>query len=435
MLIIYKGVYQVDKMAEVATIAQKQWALDTIKNAVRKEAFLNTLKQNLNNLTTDVEVGTRFISTLDYDGNLYECKQSDYTDLMTLPLYERDFRNDRIKVWKEARRTEPSKQDIGFLFPGGKDKDGQIWFPVSWHEEMWEQLKGLKGKTIEIPGQYESEDTRHAFERLTGKKYKMRDDENAPHIDFCHSVDDKMPFTITNLRVIYRFHKMSEDEPFQEYNAYEAVGYYPLLERQVKRIWVRKCNLVAEALGKNIDSSRKCINFTLEKMNVRDVLDAEVEKLKKARKIFDAGHPERARSVSWKEIEEQEAQIRESLRNIECVYYDLYGRNIEVDAFYCRKYGYLIPLKAEIRVNLAGKNVEGMLREENDKLRDKIDAEMEKKNALVNEIIPGALHPDRVGRLIEKYDSIDKVVGGDEKVIVEDYKSGKRGVVVESVFG
>jgi hypothetical protein len=273
------------------------------------------------------------------------------------------------------------------------------------------------GKTITITGRFVCGDAIMAQMNIAKQLYYMRENEQEDYPDIT-----SVEFYITDLQVF-----TGNREGVGEVLYAKAYGYFPAIERMVSRIWVRKCNLVAQALGKNIDSSRKCINFTLEEMSVRKMLEDECEKLKKVRKIFNQHNPEKCRSATLFKLTDEHKRLEPTLKRMELLFYDLYDKDIKVPAYYCEKYGYLLPLKAKLFVDISGNTVEEEMVKKNDLVRDSIDSQIQLRTVMVSEVIPSALHPDRVGKEVEKY-GVDGVFGDDVSVC-------KNGVVNHSVLG
>lgn len=407
-------------------VAERKWAITKLESVLRKEAFLNTLKASMENLTTDIKVGTRFISTLDYDGNLYECKQSPYEDYMTKQMLCRRFHASKIEVAVQAKRIEPHTVDIlSFIRPGqAKWSPKGYYVPHTNELQTAIQSEGWEGKTITFKGNV-SAGIISAQMNLATRIYRMREDEEGDYPEV-----KQIDFRISELYMTVG-HREGEGTCLYV----SGIGHYPEIERKVNRIWVRKCNLVAQALGKNIDSSKKSINFTLEEMSVRKMLDNEVEKLRKVRKIFNQSNPEKSRSVALAKLTDEHKRLEPTLNRLECLFFDLYDKDVKVPAYYCEKYGYLIPLKAQLLVDISGNTVEQELVRTNDMVRDSIESQIHLRNIMVSEVVPSALHPTRVEKEINKY-GIEGVFG-DDKTVAFKWVNGEKteGVVNHSVLG
>jgi hypothetical protein len=417
--------------SEVATVLERKWATKQLENVLKREAFVNTLKSSLTKMTTDIKVGTRFISTLDYDGNLYECKQQEFIDYMKLPVIRPKDDERGPKVVYESKRTELKQVDITpYLFGDVIYRHGSWWGMKS--ESVSELIRSIGNKTITLSGRCIRDAVIMAKFDIKEKRYwesGCQDGIEAP---------ETVDFHIVSITSSDMYHDDGGQRlaPEKYRTCYIANGYFPELERATKRIWVRKCNLVAEALGKNIDSSKKSINFTLEKMSVRRMLQQECDKLEKVRKVFNKNNPNKSRSAQLKDLKEEQERLEPTLKRLELLFFDLYGKDISVDAYHCKKYGYLIPIKADFIVDLSGNTIEQTLVQKNDEVREQIDEQVKLRNQVVDEVIPAALHPERVAKEIEKHD-IDGVFG-DDTVVVQYYtKEGLlvSGVVNKSVLG
>ena len=416
--------------SEAATVVERKWATQKLEQVLKKEAFVNTLRANLNKLTQDIKVGTRFISTLDYDGNLYECKQKPYTEYLTLPVVRPKTDDSPAKIIEGEKRVELVEVDITAHLAG----DDQVRL-VPGHNlatadtpELRARAKELKGKTVVLRGRSIRDKVVEAKWDIRSKRYW---EEGGGDVDAPNEVE----FHIVDTTVFNAYYDLNGNRLPTVLLSVRAYGYFPELVRQTSRIWVRKCNIVASAFGKNIDSSKRCINFTLEKMSVRKMLQQEVDKLEKIRKVFNKNNPSKSRSVQLKELKEEHDRLTPTLNRLEMLFYDLYGKDVNVDAYYCKKYGYLIPIQAEFVVDLSGNTVEQTIIQQNDQAREQIDQQLQLRNQVVEEVLPAALHPERVERQLEKHD-IDGTFGDDE-VIVSVYIDGKlkTGVVNKSVFG
>jgi hypothetical protein len=416
-----------------ATVSDRKWASKQVAEVLKKEAFINTLKASLNNLSKDIKVGSRFISTLDYDGNLYECKQEPYEDLMSKTVFERvHYDNNKIRVREEAHRILPQEVDITALIDKQyRYKYSKRWTPYTDEKNSEEFFEKYIGHKITLTRSDITGDAISASSDIRMKNYYMRDDR-----DDDMETPKEIDFVITDVHTEATWFAPLGSDERQQFLNYKALGYFPEIQRQVLRIWVRKCNVVAEALGKNIDSSRRCINFTLEQMNVREMLQDERDKLMKVRKIFNKNNPPKSRSAILSRLTDEAKRLEPSLKRLETLIEELYKQDIKVPAYYCRKYGFLIPLRATVIVDLSGNTLEQELVQKNDEAKAKIDEQVNLRNQVVEEVLPYALHPDRVEKAIQKYDSIEAVFGDDVPVAVK-WSEGKKseGVVNKSVFG
>lgn len=410
-------------------INQKKWAKTHLEDLTKKEAFLRTLKDNINNLTKDIAVGTRFVSTRDYDGNLYECKYAPHEEYIERELWMNLFDNDGDisdkKLIHYDRTIEPTKLNITQLITDKPQYpfNGEIYIQYDEAIEKSFESGEMDMTKYVLSNKYVSHDVLHARLKYRERLYYERRDANMEY-PTCINIE----FIAEEYEIEYKYVRNPETGRHQKtHMAIWAIGYFPQIQAKASRIWVRKCNLVAEALGKNIDSSKKSINFTLKKMNVRNMLADEIEKLRKIRKIYNKDNPEKARSKCLFKISDELKRLEPTLRRMESLYESLCDVDIIADAYYCKKYGYLIPLKAKITVDLSGNTFETDVEQRNIETKAKIDEQIGKKNELISEIVPAVLHPDRVEKEIEKY-GIDGVFGDDIDVV-------KNGVVNKSVFG
>ena len=410
-------------------VNKRKWATKNLEDILKREAFVNTLKANLQNLTKDIKVGTRFISTNDYDGNLYECKQEIYTELLKI---DRKYSLTPEKHIVENASVIPyHKVDITKLIPGESIYyQGQTWIPYDYGRQK-EIYDMFMGQTYLLNDRNACcVDVLQAISSVSRDQYNMDDspDKKWPNIR-------DVKFRITDVEEHVCTVRDEHPQAGQKYWRFTAEGFFPEVEREVNRIWVRKCNPIAEALGKNIDVSRKSIHFQLEEMNVRQMLDNEVSKLKKIRKIFNKENPRKARSKALQSLKEEQQRLEPTLKRLELLYFDLYNTELKVPAYYTKKYGYLIPINAKFKIEVEGKSFEEELVKKNDDTRETLNKIVEQKREIINDIVPTALHPDRVEKAVEKY-GIEGVFG-DDRVVVSDYKDGilHQGVVNSSVFG
>ena len=434
------GSVEMSKVSEL--VSERKWASKHLEEVLKKEAFMNTLKANLQNLTTDIKVGTRFISTKDYDGTLYECKQEPYVDYLTKPVYRRNFENDKLVYVSGSSRVLPHTLSIAWYWEGAvREAYGNKNYCLLYTQEKLREIEGtnLIGKTICFKDGVISQALVEAQVALAKQLYDMREEEDEPYPSLLTDPRIKnIRFTISEMETDVEQTYYIDEQGQRQYGSVltvKATGYFPDLERMTTRIWVRKCNLVALALGKNIDSSKKCINFTLEEMSLREMLFDEMIKIEKVRKIFNKNNPEKCRSVRLKDLKEEHERMKPSLERIELLWSDLYNKDVKVPAYYCEKYGFLIPLKGQILVDLSGNTVEQDILKKNEDARNKIDETINLRKQVVEEVLPVALHPTRVEREMEKY-GIEGVFG-DDKTVVSKWVDGKltEGVVNHSVLG
>jgi hypothetical protein len=428
-------------------IAHRRQAHSQLESVVKKEAFINTLRKSLGRLTSDIKVGTRFISTNDYDGNLYECKQEPYFDLLSKPVI-RDSEGKQSVEKVECRASvfqidlcrikfpEPVLLKTSLSSPGYIQETPE-------HDRFFETVE--EDGYINIPNvkKYSFLDFGDVFKAanlIRDKRIAENNDDyrikwnNTAYESRGTVLDyytpDEITFCIQHIRktTIQR-----QDERGNVWSSYIAEGYFPEIQREVSRIWIRKCNIIGEALGKNIDSSHKCINFTQEIMSVRDMLLDEREKLTKVRKVFNEHYPAKCRSKSLRSLTAESERLQPTLERLTKLLDDMWSSDVKVPAYYCKKYGYLIPIKAEFIVDVSGNTLEVDMATQQQKIHTAVENQSALRKAVVEEVLPAALHPSRVEKEIEKHD-IDGTFG-DDKVVAHDWKTGKTGVVNESVFG
>lgn len=431
---------------EVPTlIAHRKQAHAQLDSVIKKEAFINTLRKSLGRLTSDIKVGTRFISTNDYDGNLYECKQEPYDDLLLKPIIQ-DW-NGVKKVLQVESRSREFQIDLMRTTHNPRiliqpQRRGLYYAEVDEEENTDSHYENKEGTYITISNlddykYWDFGDVYNARDMAAKRLREADHDEywrritNSPHDEHVSISDSYKPSELTFF--VERVVKTNIQHDGKNYYNWVAEGYFPLIQRAVSRIWIRKCNLVGEALGKNIDSSHKCINFTQEIMSVREMLSNEREKLTKVRKVFNEHYPAKCRSKSLRSLKEESERLQPTLDRLTKLIDDMWGADVKVPAYFCKKYGFLIPIKADFVVDVSGNTLEVEMAEQQQKIHTAVDEQVALRKAVVEEVLPAALHPARVEKEIAKHD-IDGTFG-DDKVIVADYKTGKSGVVNESVFG
>ena len=411
-----------------ATRQMREKATKDLQKAIEREAFILNLKKNLDNLTKDIFVGQRFISTTDYDGNLYECKQSPYVDYMT-KQQSREYEEDKYQVVVKNCRTDLTTQDItkyiGSLYCLNINYPDEIKPTRPFIKVDGEMEDYLENKLSELRVCYIKEEDKQPqlLEKLKSfRRIKNLVDGN----DEWREMGD-MKYTICSIAL----------EKYKETDLYNitASGYFPEYEEEVSRIWVRKCNPVAEALGRNIDVNKHCINFTKRQMDIGKILSDEYDKLVKVRKVFNMRNPEKCRSKPLHHLKEEHERLKPTLKRIMDLIVSI--SHITVPAYFCEKYGYLIPFNGDVNIDAYGaETLDKQMYDVKKETEYSVKQTVEMRKEVVAEIIPSALHPDRVEKMIEKYDSIEKVFG-DDSTVVQKYVDGKitSGVVNHSVFG
>lgn len=415
-------------------VNNKKWAKNHLEQIAKKEAFLNNLKGNINNLTKDIDVGTRFVSTIDYDGNLYECKYAPHEEYLQREIYLNIF-NDEGKISdKKLQHSEkiihPVKMNITQIltFYSQKRKliNGEDY--ILYDEKLEDMFNKSKDMTLTLDSTYINAEVLSARSTLNQMIYGSRED-----IDEEYPNQKEITFIAELMSVSTRYEYDADNNPIQKWMTIFGYGYFPQIQYKASRILVRKCNLIAEAVGKNIDSSRKSINFTLKRMNVRNMICDEIDKLNKIRKIYNTRNPEKARSATLRQLTEEQVRLEPTLNRLEALFNDLHDIHIVSDAYYCKKYGYLIPFRATVVLDLSGNTFEKELEVKNKESKENIEKQAEQRREVVADIVPAVYHPDRVEKHVEKY-GIEGVFGED-KVIVNDYTTGKYGVINDSVLG
>jgi hypothetical protein len=415
------------------TYVERQWAKKGIEKLLAREAHFESLKASLPKLTKDIKVGTQFISTNDYDGTLYECKQEPYKVLVSRSLTRTD--DDKLIYYENEHIQDYSEQDMSsILFPG-------VASERHWVERSgWVNITDM-GISQPIPSSF----TQEIRDRSYGKEFEIPFVEVSPfyaqraiirRFNVQNEDPTVPPPTTATFHVngiTFEFRQLNQNkyqaavpsDPW--YMRTTAIGYWPQIEYESSRIWVRKSNLVAQALGKNVDASKKSIVFQICDMNVRDMVRNEIDKLTKLRKIYNKSNPQKARTATYAAIDAERNRIQPQIERLNKLYTEIYRTNLSVPAYYCAKYGYLIPIDAKIKVELDTKTVEQRMAESIVELNAQTAATINQLKEVINSIIPAAIHPARMEAALERY-GMDGTLG-------EDVVVSGNGVVNHSVFG
>jgi len=377
-------------------VAHRRQAHTQLDSVVKKEAFINTLQKTLGNLTTDIKVGTRFISTNDYDGNLYECKQEPYSVCVMKPVIQ-DFQGKK-KVMKIESSCNEFQIDLCRLrFPRADLYKPQLrgLHYVENNDDRYDSIfDDMEGTYITIKDvhSYEWSDFGDVYKASELAETKNREEN---HDEYWEKINNTPPHKHTEVFASYkpkeltffieRVIKTTATRGEEVWANFVAEGYFPLIQRSVSRIWIRKCNIVGEALGKNVDSSHKSINFTQEIMSVREMLQEERYKLTKVRKVFNEAYPAKCKSKSLKSLREESERLQPTLERLEKLIDDLWTKDVKVPAYYCKKYGFLIPIKAEFVVDVSGNTIEVEMANTQQKIHQAVDDQMALRKAVVEE--------------------------------------------------